>query len=296
MANLKYFIYYPSAIWNRLSNLEFRGKKIIHTGSKKFPTNISFLKELGPVSDPTIEMLSQVMSYRENRTDKWNRIPLIGSRFENIFNSVTHSELANFEGAYTLGSIFRYYEKKHQEPELCIHPHFDLLSNNVKMKINNLKKSVFTSLKITHASAKNIPRGDATSLLIEALLFRKGEISKAHKEMVKEKYKSTIMKSYQTRIRDQAEVPRDPQEFHKAISRILRGQKNNEAKKFFLEQMLRILPSKNKLFKMNKLRNEDDDPPPLMTPRRIPAFSVGLHLTQAIKQRTVYFRHTPFMP
>ena len=263
MANLKYFIYYPSAIWNRLSNLEFRGKKIIHTGSKKFPTNISFLKELGPVSDPTIEMLSQVMSYRENRTDKWNRIPLIGSRFENIFNSVTHSELSNFEGAYTLGSIFRYYEKKHQEPELCIHPHFDLLSNNVKMKINNLKKSVFTSLKITHASAKNIPRGDATSLLIEALLFRKGEISKAHKEMVKEKYKSTIMKSYQTRIRDQAEVPRDPQEFHKAISRILRGQKNNEAKNFFLEQMLRILPSKNKLFKMNKLRNEDDDPPPL---------------------------------
>ena len=164
------------------------------------------------------------------------------------------------------------------------------------MKINNLKKSVFTSLKITHASAKNIPRGDATSLLIEALLFRKGEISKAHKEMVKEKYKSTIMKSYQTRIRDQAEVPRDPQEFHKAISRILRGQKNNEAKKIFLEQMLRILPSKNKLFKMNKLRNEDDDPPPLMTPRRIPAFSVELHLTQAIKQRTVYFQYTPFMP
>ena len=261
MANLKYFIYYPSAIWNKLSNSEFRGKKIIHTGSKKFSTNVSFLKELGPVSESTLEVLTQVMRYRENCTDKWNRIPLIGSRFENIFNSVTHYELSNFEGAYTLGSIFRFYERKHREPELCTHPHFDLLSPNVKMKINNLKKSVFSSLKITHSSAKNIPRGDATSLLIEALLFRKGEISRAHKEMVKESYKSTIMKSYQTRIRDRVEVPRDPQEFHKAITRILRGQKNNETKNFFLEQMLRILPSKNKLYKMNQLRNGEDGAP-----------------------------------
>ena len=263
MANLKYLIYYPGAVWNKLSNLQDRGKKIIHTGSKKFPANVNFLKELGPVSGSTIDLLSQVMSYRENRADKWNRIPLIGSRFENLFNAITHSELDSFEGLYTLGSIFRYHERKHQEPELRTLPLFDQLPTNVKMKINNLKKSVFKSLKITHASTKNIPTGDAKSLLIEALLFKKGEISRAHKEMVKEKYKDTIMKSYQTRIRDCAEVPRDPQEFHIAISRILKGQKNNETKNFFLEQMLRILPSKNKLYKMNKLRNEADDPPPL---------------------------------
>ena len=261
MANLQYFIYYPGAVWNKLSNLEIRGRNIIHTGSKRFPMNVTFLKELGPVSGPTIELLSQVMNYRENCPDKWNRIPLIGSRFENLFNSISHSELEGYEGAYTLGSIFRYYERKHQEPELRTHPHFDQLPPNVKMKINNLKKSVFTSLKITPASARNIPRGDATSLLIEALLFRKGEISKAHKEMVKDKYKNTIMNSYQTRIRDRAEVPRDPQEFYRAITRILNGQKNNEIKNFFLEQMLRILPSKNKLFKMKKLRNEGDNPP-----------------------------------
>ena len=41
------------------------------------------------------------------------------------------------------------------------------------------------------------------------------------------------------------------QEFYKAITRILNGQKNNEIRNFFLEQMLRILPSKNKLYKMN---------------------------------------------
>ena len=132
-------------------------------------------------------------------------------------------------------------------------PHFDSLLPNVKMKINNLKKTVFSSLKITHNSAKNIQRGEATSLMIEGLLFKKGEITRAHKEMIKESYKDTTMKSYQTRIRDRAEVPRDPLEFHKAITRILRGQKNNETKNFFLEQMLRILPSKNKLFKMNRL-------------------------------------------
>ena len=262
MANLKYLIYYPGAIWNKLSNLQDRGKKIIHIGSKKFPANVTFLKELGPVSGSTIELLSQVMKYRENRADKWNRIPLIGSRFENIFNAITHSELDNFEGLYTLGSIFRFHERKHHEPELRTLPLFDQLPIQVKMKISNLKKSVFKSLKITHASAKNIPTGDAKSLLIEALLFKKGEISRAHKEMIKEKYKDTTMRAYKTRIRDCAEVPRDPQEFNKAISRILRGQRNNEARNFFLEQMLRILPSKNKLYKMNKLRNEGEDHPP----------------------------------
>ena len=259
MANLKYFVYFPDATWNKLSNLEHRGRKLIHTGSKKLPTNICFLKELGPVSDSTIETLTQVMRYRESLPEKWNRIPLIGSRYENIFNSVSHADLLNFEGAYTLGSIFRYYERKHIEPELCVHPDFDSLLPNVKMKINNLKKTVFSSLKITHNSAKNVQRGEATSLMIEALLFRKGEITRAHKEMIKESYKDTIMKSYQTRIRDQAEVPRDPLEFQKAITRILRGQKNNETKNFFLEQMLRILPSKNKLFKMNRLEVRRDE-------------------------------------
>ena len=178
----------------------------------------------------------------------------------------TNSELDNFEGLYTLGSIFRFHERKHHEPELRTLPLFDQLPTNVKMKISNLKKSVFKSLKITHASTKNIPTGDAKSLLIEALLFKKGEISRAHKEMIKEKYKDTTMRAYKTRIRDGAEVPRDPQEFNKAISRILRGQRNNEAKNFFLEQMLRILPSKNKLYKMNKLRNEGEDPPPYDAP------------------------------
>ena len=107
LANLKYFIYFPDAIWNKLSNLEHRGRKIIHTGSKKLPTNVCFLKELGPVTGLTIETLTQVMRYRESCPDKWNRIPLIGSRYENIFNSVTHSDLLKFEGAYTLGSIFK---------------------------------------------------------------------------------------------------------------------------------------------------------------------------------------------
>ena len=143
---------------------------------------------MGPVSDSTIETLTQVMRYRESLPEKWNRIPLIGSRYENIFNSVSHADLLNFEGAYTLG--------------LCVHPDFDSLLPNLKMKINNLKKTVFSSLKITHNSAKNVQRGEATSLMIDALLFKKGEITKAHKEMIKDSYKDTIMKSYQTRIRD----------------------------------------------------------------------------------------------
>ena len=61
------------------------------------------------------------------------------------------------------------------------------------------------------------------------------------------------MNSYQTRIRDGAEAPRDASEFQRSITRIMQGQINNEAKNFFLEQMLRILPSKNKLFKMKRL-------------------------------------------
>ena len=71
--------------------------------------------------------------------------------------------------------------------------------------------------------------------------------------MTRDKYKNVIMNSYQTRIRDGAEAPRDASEFQRSITRIMQGQINNEAKNFFLEQMLRILPSKNKLFKMKRL-------------------------------------------
>ena len=58
--------------------------------------------------------------------------------------------------------------------------------------------------------------------------------------MTRDKYKNVIMNSYQTRIRDGAEAPRDASEFQRSITRIMQGQINNEAKNFFLEQMLRI--------------------------------------------------------
>ena len=141
--------------------------------------------------------------------------------------------MSNFEGAYTLGSIFRYYERKHREPELCVHPHFDSLLPNVKMKINNLKKTVFSSLKIIHNSAKNVQRGEATSLMIDALLFKKGEITKAHKEMIKDSYKDTIMKSYQTRIRDRAEVPRTPWNFRRQLQEYYVDRRITRQKTFF---------------------------------------------------------------
>ena len=83
--------------------------------------------------------------------------------------------------------------------------------------------------------------------MIDGLLFTKGEVTKAHKEMIKNKYKDVIMNSYQTRIRDGAEVPRDPTDFQRSITRIMQGRVNHEARNFFLEQMLRILLSKNKL-------------------------------------------------
>ena len=161
------------------------------------------------------------------------------------------------------------------------------------MKINNLKKTVFSSLKITHNSAKNVQRGKATSLMIDALLFKKGEITKAHKEMIKDSYKDTIMKSYQTRIRDRAEVPRDPLEFQKAITRILRGQKNNKTKNFFLEQMLRILPSKNKLFKMNRLEARRDEI--LYHDATNSCMQYMCYQTPVIRSRTVFFPLMLFM-
>ena len=110
---------------------------------------------------------------------------------------------------------------------------------------------VFTRLIVKSNSARNVSRGDATSLMIDGLLFKKGEVTRAHKEMTKSKYKCVIMNSYQTRIRDGAEVPRDPIEFHVRI--------NNEDKNFFLEQILRVLPSKNKLLKMDRLETPGFD-------------------------------------
>ena len=99
LANWKYFIFNPSATWNKLHNLDHRGTKLIHTGSKKLPRNSAFLKKLGPVSDATIETLGEVLDFRESLPERWNRIPLIGSKYENIFNSITHSDLTriNFQ-------------------------------------------------------------------------------------------------------------------------------------------------------------------------------------------------------
>ena len=70
--------------------------------------------------------------------------------------------------------------------------------------------------------------------------------------MLSEKYRNTTLKSYNTRLRDGVEVPRDPEVFMAAIKRVLSSKLNNISKNFFLEQMLRTLPSKNKLMKMGK--------------------------------------------
>ena len=45
LANWKYFVFNPSATWNKLHNLDHRGTKLIHTGSKKLPRNSAFLKK-----------------------------------------------------------------------------------------------------------------------------------------------------------------------------------------------------------------------------------------------------------
>ena len=69
--------------------------------------------------------------------------------------------------------------------------------------------------------------------MIDGLLLKKGKVTRAHKEMIKDKYKDVIMNAYQTRIRDGVEVPRDTTDFQRSITRIMQGRVNNEARNFF---------------------------------------------------------------
>ena len=112
LANLKYMILNPSTTWNKLCNLEQGGRKLIHTGSKLIGQNVDYLKKLGPVSESTIEELISILKFKELNPDRWNRIPLRGSHYEDIFNKINSNDLSNFQGAYTLGSIYRFYVKK----------------------------------------------------------------------------------------------------------------------------------------------------------------------------------------
>ena len=165
-----------------------------------------------------------------------------GSHYEDNFNKINSHDLSNFQGAYTLGSIYRFYVKKLKDSELTIHPHFYKLSDNTQIKISNLKEKVFKKLKIEATSATNVPNGEATSLMIEGLLFKKCALSKAHKEMMNASYKGKLLNSYCTRIRDKVEVPRDPDDLKRPVNRVLNGDLNNILTNFFLEQMLRTLP------------------------------------------------------
>ena len=90
-----------------------------------------------------------------------------------------------------------------------------------------MKEKVFKKLKIEATSATNVPNGEATSLMIEGLLFKMGAQSKAHKEMINANYKGKLLNSYCTRIRDKVEVPMDPDDFKRSVNRILNCNLNN---------------------------------------------------------------------
>ena len=97
-----------------------------------------------------------------------------------------------------------------------------------------MKEKVFKKLKIQATSAKNVPNGEATSLMIEGLLFKKGALSKAHKEMTNTSYKGKLLNLYSTRIRGKVEGSRNPDDFKRSVIRVLNGNLNNISKYFFL--------------------------------------------------------------
>ena len=66
-----------------------------HRLHKLIGQNVDYLKKLGPVSESTIEELISILKFKELNPDRWNRIPLRGSHYEDIINKIYSNDLSN---------------------------------------------------------------------------------------------------------------------------------------------------------------------------------------------------------
>jgi hypothetical protein len=162
------------------------------------------------------------------------------------------SDFENKEGYYTLGSIFIQKRSNIMTDEIIEHECMELLPGNTQTKIRRLKERVFNSLEIPKKfkPSKKFP---PIPIIPFSLLFdtkTRKNFTKNHKRFIAAQNKGGVIKSYFTRIKDGAEAPLDPQVFQDAVSRVMSSRLNIIYLNFQLELYLRVLPSKNKTFKM----------------------------------------------
>jgi hypothetical protein len=221
---------------------------------------------VGPCSPFSMNKLTELLDHVESVPKDWHKIPLCGSRFENLFNKLSPKDF-NSEGYYTLGSIFIQKRGNMLTENIVEHECLELVSNNIQSKIRSLKARVFSALdipKIYKPSRKYPP----IPLLPFALLFdsrTRKNFTLAHKEFIRAQNEGGIIKAYYTRLKDGVEAPVSPQIFQDSMARVMTSKINLLYKNFQLELFLRVLPSKNKTLKMKLESIDGFDGTPLCT-------------------------------
>jgi hypothetical protein len=255
-ANCLHSFVFPNSLLNQLTGAGKRHKVLLGRGSKYIETSTNFLGSIMPTSPTLLKYLSNTLEDIEDDPSSIFRIPLVGSIHADYFRPLNLRDIPNTD-YQTVGQLVKII-KSHSGLSYVINQ--DLINN--EFEDQRVKDKIFQFLEKIQRKFPKPPRHikrkisdlmSAPPLLFT--LFSRRFMSVKPKKLRQKKIQF-IPPSFNTRIRDNVEVPRNPYVFVKAY-RQLNTLKIMGPQVFFQWELLgRTLPSKNKLYK-SKLAQTD---------------------------------------
>ena len=255
-ANLGYCHDNRNCLLNRITGLSEKIQGFQY-GSRAIDSLKKTYRAAMPVGSSTMEDIKNIMIQLEDDPKQILRYPLVGGKHASFFNPLSAKDLKEFR-TWTVGSVlelevrgryYRVHEYKYDESVI------GELPVRVQDKIREL-------ITVMRSRVKQMPKiKKLTQARFEPLIWMnkadKRFITRYHKRMEKQKYWNEEPPSFFTRVKDREEVPKNVRVFRSAFTKLKNTKLLCGLKSFQYELLWRTLASKNKLFNMKKVVNNE---------------------------------------
>ena len=254
--NLGYCHENGNCLLNRITGLSGKIQGFQY-GSRAIDSLKKTYRDAMPMGSSTMEDIKNIMIHLEDDPKQILRYPLVGGKHASFFNPMTARDLTEFR-PWTIGSVldlevrgryYRVHEYKYDEDVI------GGLPTRVQEKIKEL-------VEVMRSKCKQMPKiKKLTQARFEPLIWMnkadKRFITRYHKRMEKQKYLNEEPPSFFTRVKDGEEVPKNVRVFRSAFAKLKNTKLLCGLKSFQYELLWRTLASKNKLFNMKKVNNNE---------------------------------------